>query len=105
VSLEQYKKSNRKELWEVVVIQAEIMDKLEKANGKLKEPIDFGDRITFTKKALEAHNLEQQAKGVDDAIEWLVTNYPNECNPCAGLLGYFKSGLSTKAKALKEQGE
>jgi len=46
-------------------------------------------------------DLEQQAKGVEDSVEWLVTNYPNECNPCAGLLSYFKVGLGNQAKALR----
>lgn len=58
---------------------------------------------TDSTKEQDVRDLEQQAKGVDDSIEWLVDNYHNECNPCAGLLGYFKSGLSTKAEALRSK--
>ena len=47
---------------------------LEKANSKLKEPIDLGERITFTKQSLEAHNLEQREESVANFCCWLIDN-------------------------------
>ena len=36
---------------------------LEKERDNLKRPIELGDRVVFSKQALQAHNLQQTRKG------------------------------------------
>ena len=45
---------------------------LKESNNNLKRPIELGDRVIFTKQALQAHNLEQQAKALGFALENIV---------------------------------
>lgn len=81
MSLEQYKDANRAELWNILQIQAQTLEEEIRKNGELEKERDemkaykavfyemymkllFGDNSS--KINLEAHNLEQQAKGLTD---------------------------------------
>ena len=59
MSLEQYKNKNRGELWDVVVIQAEVIAELEKALSTVVSGL-------FSENELVIRDLEQQAKGLTD---------------------------------------
>jgi hypothetical protein len=84
---------------------------LEKERDDLKMPIDLGDRVILSKQALQAHNLGQQAKGIEDAIATSKIPYGRNgfgfqmymCSRNSLLVCH--DNLLAQAKALKEQGE
>ena len=59
MSLEQYKDANRKELWEILQIQVERIAELE---AQLKAVLEDNTKLAQVR---QAHNLRQQAKGID----------------------------------------
>ena len=74
MSLEQYKNKNRGELWDVVVIQAEVIAELEKERDDLQECFDTCyDELGATR---DAHDeLEKDLREFEHAVrnenEWL----------------------------------
>ena len=93
MSLEQYKDASRKELWDILQIQMQV---LQAETAKVAE----------LEKERDVRDLEQQAKGVEDA----VTKLERPDVPLAPSLILnddlldFAAVLRNQAKALKEQG-
>jgi len=137
MSLEQYKDANRKELWEILQIQVEQIAELEKERDECHAMVVYmgaimdesegvagyhlnGDiakwddlfTVPLYENALQAHNLEQQAKGLEDYVHKTMDNSyilhldPEDIHHCILIdLNATALRLLEKAKALKEQGE
>tara|TARA_R110002167_G_scaffold283022_1_gene488217 strand:- start:9192 stop:9533 length:342 start_codon:yes stop_codon:yes gene_type:complete len=112
MSLEQYKDANRKELWEILQIQVERIAELEKERDEANcHAYYILDTCTvFSPKKLEVHNLEQQAKGLEDYVSKTMDNSyilhldPEDIHHCILInLNATALRLLERAKALKEQ--
>jgi hypothetical protein len=124
MSLEQYKNATRKELWEILQIQVERIAELEKERDELNIQVEvlkhsdaeyYGlySELLFSPNEppenLEAHNLEQQEKGVEGTAKEMNNIYVTDHNSRAvppeqfawwnRCFGY----MNEKAKAPKEQ--
>ena len=120
MSLEQYKNKNRNELWDVVVIQAEVIEGLEKENNKLTERckpskvVMIGDaghyvsepvferfaelekELTETKNIIVAHQTAD-ADGYIDDYGWVANWHEME----EGMISLFEAHkLEQQAKGL-----
>jgi len=71
MSLEQYKDANRNELWEILQIQVERIAELEKNISMLEQ---YNGSVESIIQALEAHNLEQQAKSLFEYSIHLISD-------------------------------
>lgn len=81
----------------IAALQAENA-KLQQERDELKRPIELGDRITFTKANLEAHNLEQQAKGLDKLAENMIPRGFLANTVCRDQVEQFANRLRNQAK-------
>ena len=104
MSIEQYKDANKKELWEILQIQLELIKKLE---AKLQTA--QADKIAAIAKerkrwamedlaALEIRDLEQQARGIEVAVRINLISYSEAYT--VKLMGRA-SELRNQANALK----
>jgi hypothetical protein len=67
------------------------------ANKSFQEFVSY----TTIESTLEAHNLEQQAKGFDYASNKLTEQQGAAAAPILEMFNYFKNDLLSQAKALK----
>ncbi|MFT6988166.1 MAG: hypothetical protein ACJASL_000126 [Paraglaciecola sp.] len=121
MSLEQYKDANRSELWEILQIQIMTIAELEKERNvltafiiKRMPPIGamsstyeickiISDEVDLI---LEAHNLEQQAKGCFESIQEIDAHWVNG-DSCISVRAINNFGVKKQlqAKALNDQTE
>jgi hypothetical protein len=100
MSLEQYKDATRKELWEILQIQVERIAELGSNILMLEQ---YNGSVDSLIKGIKAHNLEQQAKGVEDAANDSSDNLDATMVYLADLDDRAIE-LRNQAKALKEKG-
>ena len=99
MSLEQYKDASRKEMWDILQIQMQVLQAETAKVAELEKEKAIGV-YHFTVEEYKAHNLEQRAKGIDWVLacrelnlsEGEVHTLMDKCNR-----------LCNQAKALKEQ--
>ena len=105
MSLEQYKDANRKELWEILQIQVERIAELESYNaGLANESYRLQKRIAELEKERDVRDLDQRAKGIEDALNDFMHD-AESTQVYVSDLDSRVDDLNTQAEALKEQGE
>jgi hypothetical protein len=119
MSLEQYKDASRKELWDILQIQMQVLQvevakvtKLEKENKLLKRvekifndspDLTFGCCERLFPEEFKAHNLEQRVKGVEDCVKETANNkYRLPLRDTLDLYNYANE-LRSQAKLLKSK--
>jgi hypothetical protein len=109
MSLEQYKDASRKELWDILQIQMQVLQAETARVAELEAKIEDYANTYFTCKCkpseMKAHNLEQRIAGMVEVVT-------QRC-PVSGFVVYeeqsreqildYVEHLRNQAKALKEQ--
>jgi hypothetical protein len=116
MSLEQYKDASRKELWDILQIQMQVLQaevakiaELEKELTELKAykaKLLAHVKYSSTQEEVEIIKLEQQAKGINDFKEWVLDTDENTSGLDVrdiSLIEFYVEPLISQAKALKEQ--
>tara|TARA_R110000744_G_scaffold221475_1_gene340470 strand:+ start:138 stop:440 length:303 start_codon:yes stop_codon:yes gene_type:complete len=98
MSLEQYKDASRKELWDILQIQMQVLQAETAKVAELEKEANNTKGLWVTSNDLQAWKLEQQAKGVEGYIAMRKLAGGSYCSTT---LMYIDE-LYEQAKALKE---
>jgi hypothetical protein len=98
MSLEQYKNANRKELWEILQIQADCIAGLEKELRNIEHAVRNEDELLKMQKTQNTRDLDQQAI----ACDWIYKNVSELSNRNSKAIKSRYCQLKIKARALQD---